>query len=428
MAITAWVVGVVTPGSRPPGTAARATGCTTSRSPATSGEGPSLEPSRWPAVGRGRPSRRPDRQERSSPDRARRSPHPDPRRVRAAVRRVRLRRHADGADRRILAEVPKGLVLRLLPAQDPAAEGAAQRAAPRATRSATPDEVAVPGNPVRSLLRLCQTARARGSTSPQVLRTIIFRESGTHPEVREHVRTLREGLHRRDRAGPRQRGRGGAPTPYVAGRPPTRSSRSCSTRPTPAGSTGRFPTSRAPPRSSRARCSPLAMRVSERRSCILPMRAAWPSAVRDRARTLRPLTRHSSEARPSAPTATGVRSRDTRTEMTAATAHIPAAPSHATVYVPVRSRTAPAATAATAAPTGARRTPSRRRRSRARRTPLGTGRRSAARSPPSRGRRPPRRPRCSGAPNRPAATAAGPDRRRGRRSRRRAGAAGPTGR
>jgi AcrR family transcriptional regulator len=44
-----------------------------------------------------------------------------------------------------------------------------------------------------SLLRLARKLRL-GQHESVVLRTIIFREAGTHPEVREHIRALREGL------------------------------------------------------------------------------------------------------------------------------------------------------------------------------------------------------------------------------------------
>jgi AcrR family transcriptional regulator len=44
-----------------------------------------------------------------------------------------------------------------------------------------------------SLLRLARKL-GLGEHESAVLRTIIFREAGTHPEVREHIRALREGL------------------------------------------------------------------------------------------------------------------------------------------------------------------------------------------------------------------------------------------
>ena len=86
-----------------------------------------------------------------------------------------------------LARVPKGLVFYYFPQKIELLK----RLPPHPLCDA--DEVAVPGNPVRSLLRLAKRL-ALGEHQSQVLRTIIFRESGTHPEVREHVRALREGL------------------------------------------------------------------------------------------------------------------------------------------------------------------------------------------------------------------------------------------
>jgi AcrR family transcriptional regulator len=49
------------------------------------------------------------------------------------------------------------------------------------------------GDLAGSLIRLAQSLDLGGHES-LVLRTIIFREAGTHPEVRDHVRALREGL------------------------------------------------------------------------------------------------------------------------------------------------------------------------------------------------------------------------------------------
>jgi len=91
-----------------------------------------------------------------------------------------------------LAEVPKGLVFYYFPHKIELLKALLNERLPRHPLCDA-DEVAVPGNPVRSLLRLAKRL-ALGEHQSQVLRTIIFRESGTHPEVREHVRTLREGL------------------------------------------------------------------------------------------------------------------------------------------------------------------------------------------------------------------------------------------
>jgi len=49
------------------------------------------------------------------------------------------------------------------------------------------------GDIAGSLLRLARKL-GLGQHESVVLRTIIFREAGTHPEVREHLRVLREGL------------------------------------------------------------------------------------------------------------------------------------------------------------------------------------------------------------------------------------------
>ena len=50
-----------------------------------------------------------------------------------------------------------------------------------------------PGDPARSLLALHRRLGLDTHDS-LVLRTIIFRESGTHPEVRDHLRRLRSSL------------------------------------------------------------------------------------------------------------------------------------------------------------------------------------------------------------------------------------------
>jgi AcrR family transcriptional regulator len=47
--------------------------------------------------------------------------------------------------------------------------------------------------PAASLVRLADRL-ALGSHESVVLRTVIFREAGTHPEVRRHIRRLRESL------------------------------------------------------------------------------------------------------------------------------------------------------------------------------------------------------------------------------------------
>ena len=53
--------------------------------------------------------------------------------------------------------------------------------------------VARPGDLTGSLLRLARGLNL-GRHDSLVLRTIVFREAGTHPEVREHLQALRSGL------------------------------------------------------------------------------------------------------------------------------------------------------------------------------------------------------------------------------------------
>jgi hypothetical protein len=54
-------------------------------------------------------------------------------------------------------------------------------------------DVARPGDPAGSLSRLARRLGLGDHQSP-VLRTIIFREASTHPEVRRHIGRLRESL------------------------------------------------------------------------------------------------------------------------------------------------------------------------------------------------------------------------------------------
>lgn len=55
------------------------------------------------------------------------------------------------------------------------------------------DELAREGDPAGSLVRL-ESRLGLGRHDSLVLRQVIFRESGTHPEVREHLRHLRRAL------------------------------------------------------------------------------------------------------------------------------------------------------------------------------------------------------------------------------------------
>ncbi len=90
------------------------------------------------------------------------------------------------------ARVPKGLVFYYFPRKIDILRALLDERLPDASRF-DPRDVARLGDPVGSLLRLARRLRL-GDHESVVLRTIIFRESGTHPEVREHLRALREGM------------------------------------------------------------------------------------------------------------------------------------------------------------------------------------------------------------------------------------------
>ena len=90
------------------------------------------------------------------------------------------------------ARVPKGLVFYYFPRKVDILRTLLDERLPVAPLC-EPGDVARRGDPVGSLLRLARRLRL-GDHESVVLRTIIFRESGTHPEVREHLRTLREGM------------------------------------------------------------------------------------------------------------------------------------------------------------------------------------------------------------------------------------------
>jgi AcrR family transcriptional regulator len=90
------------------------------------------------------------------------------------------------------AEVPKGLVFYYFPRKiDILTTLLAERLPSHPLCEAS--AVAHPGDPAGSLLRL---ARALGLADHEsvVLRTIIFREAATHPEVRQRLKALRESL------------------------------------------------------------------------------------------------------------------------------------------------------------------------------------------------------------------------------------------
>jgi AcrR family transcriptional regulator len=90
------------------------------------------------------------------------------------------------------ADVPKGLVFYYFPRKiDILTTLLAERLPAEPFCRAA--EVARRGDPAGSLLRLARVL-GLGEHESVVLRTIIFREAGTHPEVRERIATLREGL------------------------------------------------------------------------------------------------------------------------------------------------------------------------------------------------------------------------------------------
>ncbi|MGH3508902.1 MAG: TetR/AcrR family transcriptional regulator [Nocardioidaceae bacterium] len=90
------------------------------------------------------------------------------------------------------AEVPKGLVFYYFPRKIDILCALLDERLP-SHPLCTVDEVAEGDDPVGSLLRLVNRL-GLGDHESVVLRTIIFREAATHPEVREHIGHLREGL------------------------------------------------------------------------------------------------------------------------------------------------------------------------------------------------------------------------------------------
>ncbi|HET6625210.1 MAG TPA: TetR/AcrR family transcriptional regulator [Nocardioidaceae bacterium] len=92
----------------------------------------------------------------------------------------------------IAAEVPKGLVFYYFPRKIDILRALLDERLPTAPLCRVSDAVR-PGDPAGSLLRLARKLGI-GEHESVVLRTIIFREVATHPEVRDHVRALREGL------------------------------------------------------------------------------------------------------------------------------------------------------------------------------------------------------------------------------------------
>jgi len=90
------------------------------------------------------------------------------------------------------ARVPKGLVFYYFPRKVDILRALLDERLPRAPLCDAGDVVRR-GDPAGSLVRLARRL-GLGDHESAVLRTIIFRESGTHPEVREHLRALREGM------------------------------------------------------------------------------------------------------------------------------------------------------------------------------------------------------------------------------------------
>jgi AcrR family transcriptional regulator len=90
------------------------------------------------------------------------------------------------------AGVPKGLVFYYFPRKIDLLLSLLQERLPAPAPNAV-QGVVLRGDPARSLLAL---HRRLGLDTHEslVLRTIIFRESGTHPEVRDHLRRLRRAL------------------------------------------------------------------------------------------------------------------------------------------------------------------------------------------------------------------------------------------
>ena len=90
------------------------------------------------------------------------------------------------------AEVPKGLVFYYFPRKIDILRTLLAERLPTHPLC-RPDQVARTGDPAGSLLRLARTLHL-GDHESVVLRTIIFREARTHPEVRQHIAALRGEL------------------------------------------------------------------------------------------------------------------------------------------------------------------------------------------------------------------------------------------
>jgi AcrR family transcriptional regulator len=90
------------------------------------------------------------------------------------------------------AKVPKGLVFYYFPRKIDILLTLLKERLPAAPLC-EPDDVVRAGDPAGSLVRL-ESRLGLDKHESLVLRQVIFRESGTHPEVREHLRRLRRGL------------------------------------------------------------------------------------------------------------------------------------------------------------------------------------------------------------------------------------------
>lgn len=90
------------------------------------------------------------------------------------------------------AGVPKGLLFYYFPRKTDLLRTLLNERLPTAPLC-TASAVARRGDVAGSLLRLAATL-GLGEHDSVVLRTIIFREADTHPEVRRHIQDLREGL------------------------------------------------------------------------------------------------------------------------------------------------------------------------------------------------------------------------------------------
>jgi AcrR family transcriptional regulator len=90
------------------------------------------------------------------------------------------------------AAVPKGLVFYYFPRKIDLLLALLQERLPTPTRETVTDVVRR-GDPAASLVAMHRRLGLEDHDS-LVLRTIIFRESSTHPEVRDHLRRLRRAL------------------------------------------------------------------------------------------------------------------------------------------------------------------------------------------------------------------------------------------